>query len=174
MIQAVCSEGVCCPPYLHALFLVHARCLSVPGQLPRTAQITSPGPSTRRKFAKFQACLCRWVFVCHVLSLVLELAGMAVMFLEIASRAKHPHKGEGSSRADHIAIMVVSLCTTLATFVLTMLGAGSSLARLRVVAKRISGTGTNMFRSRGTSVAGSTSKVEPLATAVDAETFPAH
>ena len=117
---------------------------------------------------------CRWVLRGHVLSLLLELSVMVVMCLNLASNAKHPHEQlDEDSRTDQTAIMVVSLCTTLATFVLTMIGAGSALTGLRVVAKRISTAGRNMrisaagnriAHSRDASQAGIGASVVPLHT----------
>ena len=112
--------------------------------------------------------MCRWVYTCHVLSLVLELAVMAVMFLNVASHSRNTHKElDQHASGDQIAIMVLSLCITLATFVLTMIGAGSALAGLRVVAMHISFAGTNMVHPRGSSAAGCGFKVKPLEGTVD-------
>lgn len=98
-----------------------------------------------------------------MLSLVLGLAVMGVMCLNLASNAKHPHEQlDERSRTDQTAIMVVSLCATLATFVLTMIGAGSALARMCVLAMRISAAGTRRVHSKGASEAGHGSRQAPL------------
>ena len=76
--------------------------------------------------------------MCHVVSLVLELGVLTVIFLTLASNARKPQEAQRSNSGEQVALMVVSLCTTLASFTLTMIGAGSALAGLRVVATRIS------------------------------------
>ena len=78
--------------------------------------------------------------------------------LHLASNAREPQHGQCANSGEQTALVVVSLCATLATFALTMVGAGSVLAGLRVVATRISAAGATVARARGASVAGHASQ----------------
>ena len=100
--------------------------------------------------------MCRVVLMCHVVSLVLELGVLTVMFMSVASNARKPQGVQRSNSGEQVALMVVSLCTTLATFTLTMIGAGSALAGLRVVSirisARVSAAGARMLCTRAATV----------------------
>lgn len=94
---------------------------------------------------------------------------MAVVSVNLISSSKNPdvqgHAQEQCRNNGQIAIMVVSLSTTLGTFMLTMIGAGSSLAGLQIVANRISTAGASMAQPRGNSVTESGAKVLPVESA---------
>lgn len=69
-----------------------------------------------------------------------ELGVIAVSMLNLFSERQHPEYGS-KSHEEQLYIMLLSLGTTIAAFLLTVIGAGSTLAGLKAVAARISESG---------------------------------
>ena len=106
----------------------------------------------------------------HILSLVFELGVMGVSLLNLLSEQANPNVAN-KDMGQQLSIMLVSIATTLCTFLLTLAGAGSSLAGLKAVAARVSGPGARSAggrRSAGGSHPGRVAPTEALDAAVDA------
>ena len=97
-------------------------------------------------------CACRSLFWMHVLALVFELGIVAITLLSLLSNMCHPDSQESpealEEQREQVITTVVSLGTTLVTFVLTMAGAGDAVQGMRrvgtqiiAVVKRISAAG---------------------------------
>ena len=88
----------------------------------------------------------------HVLNFVCEVGVITVSIINLFSERQHPDHGS-ENHQEQLTIMLVSICTTLIAFLLTMIGAGSSLAGLKVLAARVRDSGARR-RLAGLSAAG--------------------
>ena len=81
----------------------------------------------------------------HVLALVFELAVVAVTLMSLLSNMRHPDRQASpeaiEEQREQVIATLVSLGTTLVTFVLTMVGAGDAVKGLRTIGTRISAVG---------------------------------
>ena len=93
-------------------------------------------------------CACRALLVLHVLAMVFELGIGAVTVMSLLSNMRHPDRQASpeaiKAQSDEVIATVVSLESTLVTFVFTMVGAGDAVQGLRAVGKRISALGRSI------------------------------
>lgn len=102
-----------------------------------------PDPEQRQR----RVTVCRYILGLHVLNLIFELGVVSVTFLNLFSQRLNPMR-ESQRHQEQLSVMLVSLVTTLLTFGLTLVGAGSSLAGLREVVARVSQSGTRFVAGR--------------------------
>ena len=84
----------------------------------------------------------------HVLALVFELGIVAVTLMSLLSSMRHPDRQASpeamKQQREEVVATVVSLGTTLVTFVLTMVGKGDAVTGLKTIGKRISAVGQHI------------------------------
>ena len=83
----------------------------------------------------------------HALNLVCELGVITASIINLFSERQHPDHGSDMHQ-EQLSIMLVSIATAVAAFLLTVIGAGSSLAGLKVVAARVSEAGARRRSAR--------------------------
>ena len=88
------------------------------------------------RWIEYPISTCRLVLCLHALNLSNELGSVAVSMLNLFSERQNPNYGSAKHQ-EQLSIMLVSIATTVLTFVLTVVGAGSALAGCKVVAARV-------------------------------------
>ena len=79
----------------------------------------------------------------HVVNMANELGVIAASMVNLFSKRQHPDYGSDDQQ-EQLSIMLVSIATTIMAFALTVVGAGSALAGLKVVAARVSAAGAKV------------------------------
>ena len=87
----------------------------------------------------------------HALNFVCELGVITVSIINLFSERQHPDYGS-DMHLEQFMVMLVSIATTLIAFLLTMIGAGSSLAGLKVVAAGVREAGARRRSARQSAV----------------------
>ena len=81
----------------------------------------------------------------HVVSLVFEMGIVAVTLASLLSSMRHPDRDPTDKEPKtEVVGTVVSLVSTLATFSLTMIGAGDAVQGLKAIGRRISTVGRHI------------------------------
>ena len=85
--------------------------------------------------------VCRVLYI-HVFSAFCEIGVITITFLNLLSKQDNKEQGGSDSHNENLVLVIISLATTLLTLCLTIMGAGSVLKGLKVVASRVSNTGS--------------------------------
>jgi hypothetical protein len=91
--------------------------------------------------------ICSTMLAFHGFSMSFEVGVLMVTVLQLFS-SMHENGSEDSTQALQIGLIFISLLTTVLAFALTALGAGSVMAGLRAVVRRISTSGSAASRCK--------------------------
>lgn len=101
----------------------------------------------------------------NTVSMICELGVVAVTLLQLLStRDEHePSGSESESQSEAMGTVIASLASTLAVFLLTLIGAGSAASGAKLVVSRASAAGASLLnRSRQSSGNGGVGKIVPV------------
>lgn len=95
-----------------------------------------------------------------MINLSSELGVIAVSMLNLFSERQHPDYGSDNHN-EQLSIMLVSIATSIMTFILTVVGSGSALAGFKLLAARVSEVGASTLRLRRHTAGSSVAPIPP-------------